>query len=146
MHRLVSEVDLTGFDVRKAPETEALRKQKLLSLKPEEQFWKYELSRGDLGAINQEKGSVSNADWETAPISILADDLKSRMLKYLSDHGLGKVADKDLGVALKKLCPGSTKPRYRVGGQQVAHYNFPKLKQCRDEFEAVIGSGVDWDL
>jgi hypothetical protein len=146
MHHLVYEVDLTGFDVRDVPETKAMRKQKLLSLKPEEKFWHYELSRGDLGAINRDKGLVRNADWEKVPISVFTDDLKGRLLAYLRDHGLPKVAPKDLGVALSKLCPSHTKPRYRVRGQQVTHYNFPKLKQCRDEFEAVIGSGVDWDL
>lgn len=127
--------DLTGFNVRVAPETEGLLEQKLASLRDFDKWWLEVLRRGDLAD-----------DWETGEIRVgcdsIADDYNAhaKETQWRMDHMDGR----DIGKALRKVCPDVDRKRDGKRSSRIWRYIIPALPECRRAFEKLAKSKIDW--
>lgn len=135
--------DLSGFDVRAAPETEGLRNQKLASLKNVSAWWFETLSRGELPTDGLDEG-----DWGSRAESVIAKDaLRSSYVEWMKGRRFeGDIADDArFGRQLRSLLPGLDERRPRVSGDRVRQYVLPPLPDCRAAFDQWIGSAAEWE-
>lgn len=148
LHYLLN-LDLTGFDVRKVPQTQALREQKLLSMGPEEQWWYDKLHFGR---------AVDRHDrWER---EVPTRQLQRDYVEALTRMGVQRrVSATALGRFLARVCP----PGYPKTSQRLAEvseeglngfehrrkerayfYTLPELAQCRALWDQRYGGPYDW--
>lgn len=142
-------MDLSSFEVRSVPKTEALREQKLLSLDPEEEWWFTKLNEGRLMS--------SHAKWEG---TVEKEELFSDFYMYMQKLGSYRRATKTaLNKFLERVCPPSY-PQIRQrwvekkvmdnGGFEVEEktrpyfYDFPELSRVRDSWNLRFGYFGDW--
>lgn len=133
-------MDISEFEIRDVPDSEGLREQKIYSMDPIEDWWFQKLTDGYLPSKDEEWGIVEK--------KALYDDYVDTAGKAgLSYKGMQTA----LGMKLKKLLPGQypinkkrnikkefynkDKDRYITKKKQVAHWQFPPLKECREFFE-----------
>jgi hypothetical protein len=151
LHYLLHEVDLAGFNVRKVPQTEALRLQRDHSLPPLEAWWVELLETGTLwGADPSEPNrAVSNRYQRLIKIELRSNtggyftqvrhvtqlgvydqarQIEPRLRSFTSDHRLGRFLS-DMG------CDNEQKVLRRQG------WKFPDLKSCR---KAWVERYLDW--
>jgi len=125
-------LDLTDFDVRDVPHTDALREQRMLSLDSMEEWWFKKLEDGIL--------MPDHLSW-TSPIfkSALVEDY----FRYTQRVGARRSTETALGRFLKKVAPGTNSYQTRVEifdaqgrrHNRVQVWEFPSLEKCRDAFE-----------
>jgi Mesyanzhinovviridae DNA primase len=127
--------DISKFNVRNVPKTEALQEQKILSLSHEEEWWYGKLMDGYI--------LPDHSEWETmVPKDYIVRDYARRaQLFQLSNRGNAT----RLGRFLANVIPGLATTQARVqlqeetpDGQYVLgeprryhHYRFPDLATCR---------------
>lgn len=125
--------DLSSFDVRRVPNTEALKGQKILSLSPAQKWWLDRLMDGEwaepLGTFGQ-----NVHPWTLVPKNVVHDDYVRTMQKTGVPR---KSTQTELGMALRDLLPDGWPQRSKVtvNNQRVDHYDFPPLADCRDYFD-----------
>jgi hypothetical protein len=146
LHHLQT-IDLGGFDVRNPPMTEGLRDQKLQSQKNIERWWYEVLIAGDLpsGGMGTFDDEDEGVPW-SRPISVGRTALRAAYREWMKDHRfegsvLGEAA---FGHRLKTLVPSIRSARPRCGGDRQRVYEIPPLNLCREMFENMVGSRVDW--
>lgn len=141
-------IDLTDFQVRDVPQTDALQEQKLLSMNIEEEWWYRKLQNGRLldtdGKWNQE---------------IQCDSMTNDFTNYAEKWKVNRRGNEThLGRFLARVCSHSTKQQKRVSVEEydrntqrtkinkkrVYFYNFGPLLRCRDEWERLHGK-THWD-
>ena len=136
--------DLSTFDIRKVPNTQALMDQKILSLDPIEQWWFEKLINGTL-VLPQNGQDV----WAWVPKTALHDDYVS----HVKTVGVSRRAtETGLGMKLRSLLPDGypksgriTKEEDAGFGRRMLVYRFPPLETCRRHFEEVLKlEGFDW--
>lgn len=140
LHYLLS-VDLAGFDVRDVPQTEALRDQKIASLRGVPRWWFEVLEKGDAGEFRD------FGDW-SGPITVKKEavrasyDARERQGRFGSDPVNPSVFTKDL----KRLLGDElNEKRPRVDGTPGSRvFVFPSLAECRAKFERWLGAPVSW--
>ena len=135
--------DLSNFDVRAVPRTDALLDQKVHSLTSNEEWWFRKLSDGVL--------MPAQAGWE-APV--LKDALIEDYLIYAQRLGRGKRASgTGLSKFLERCVPGlsafnSTHRSRDINGDVVIglalFWQFPSLTECRKAFEIQCGGPFKW--
>jgi Mesyanzhinovviridae DNA primase len=142
--------DLTGFNVRDVPSTEALLDQKVLSFRGPEGWWFDVLVEGFCpGASPKSENGVesdfSEQDW-TQPVRVsrraLYDDYReysARMREYRPTPK-GQFAK-----LLRKFVPGLTDERPREGATRNRLYIIPPLTECRLSFEELIDGPIAWE-
>lgn len=131
------DVDVSDFNVRDVPQTEALRDQKLNTLRGVERWWFEFLHKGDLGEFE---------DWEETA-TVERDDFRGRYESFIREnrHQGDAVNSTQFGIELRKMLPGLGESRPRVeGGQRPRLYVFPPLRECRAAFVEWLGAPVDW--
>lgn len=142
-------LDIADFDVRKVPQTDALREQKMYSLSAEEQWWLERLMDGTITA-----GAL---DWGNA---ITKDRLQSDYLRYAeSQRIMRRVSPTALGKFLTKQMPkGTLSSSQRMtdveredghGGSRISReraywYSYPPLEDCRAAWDKRYGGPFDW--
>lgn len=123
-------VDLSGFNVRKVPKTQALLEVQILSLNGVDKFWYERLMAGC--------NNLTGTGW----LTVVPCDQIYQM--YLADPARSsysrRAAESELGKALKKLVPGLTDRR--PGG--VREFHFPALSKCREAFDKILGQPIPW--
>jgi hypothetical protein len=145
LYHLLHEVNLTGFNVRKVPQTEGLRQQRDQSLPPLDAWWCELLESGTLRGSDpaEPHRAVSNSYTrvveikgksrygDTYPQSRTfnqpgifdqARQIEPRLRSYTNDHLLGRFLSK-MG------CDNTRKVLRRQG------WSFPSLRDCRAEWE-----------
>jgi hypothetical protein len=148
LHMLLN-VDLDGFNVRKAPDTAALTEQKELSFTPE-QTWYYEaLQVGQLCPSHK-----SWNDW------VSCEDVFNACIDLQMRIGVPRrTTPTAFGIFLKKVCPQLEKkqriidvsvddPQFcgtKVIKKRAWVYGFPTLQECRDYFDKAFGGPYVWD-
>jgi hypothetical protein len=148
LHFLMT-LDLTDFEVRTVPNTEALQEQKLLSLSGEEQWWMERLMDG--------RSTSAAQGWQQ---SIQKEHLQRDYLRYAEDQRLyRRVSPTVLGRLLSRLLPKPwPKSVQRVtdierddgrGGTKwerarVYWYDLPALEICRQAWDKKFGGRTDW--
>lgn len=146
MHHLRT-FDLSGVDVRKAPNTKGLAEQKLANLQNVYLWWFDVLSEGAFPDWADAEG-----DWSAGAISVPTAQFRKVYERWHGAHRFqGELARPDaFGRALKEMCPGEKRAQRRVKGERwrehVRAYRLPPLPQCRAEFARWIGAddGIDW--
>jgi hypothetical protein len=136
--------DLTGFSVRKAPETDGLRNQKLASLRSVQLWWFEMLSRGVLPATWDD-----GADWATAGQTVSRDALRAHYIEWMQDRRFdgSPVDERHFGRSLKEMLPAidERRPWAKGGAPRIRQYVLPSLPESRAAFDSWIGSPVEWD-
>lgn len=132
--------DLTGFNVRDMPKTEALQEQKLYSLAPEEEWWFDILSGGQL--------LDTHLEWEQ---EVECTALQEAFYERMKMVGIQRRASPTaLGKFLQRVLPRGYPRSYQkivtrtvTDGQGFSfeqkarprHYGLPTLAECRRHFE-----------
>lgn len=143
---MLQSYDLEGFDVRKVPQTDALREQKLLSMSQNEEWWYQKLRDGRV--------LEGHSIWENqVPSKVLEEDF-TRYANTWKFSRLGNATQ--LGRFLTNVCPHMTKTQRRVaveehdqyGGTKREHkrvyfYDFGSLEQCRAAWDNIYGK-AEW--
>ena len=127
MHDLLHR-DLSTFDVRKFPWTDALDEQVLRTLDPAMQWWMDYLGK-------------TYTSWEYPIRSVLNDDFAQANGTFNS-----KSSETKLGMFLSKVVPGGVKKVARAliaGGSPSDCYQFPSQQDCRDELVKQLGLKKD---
>jgi len=132
------DVDLSEFKVRDVPQTEALRDQKLNTLRGVGRWWFEFLHKGDAGEFE---------DWEET-VTVDRDDIRGRYESFIREnrHHGDAVNSTQFGHELRKMLPGLGTTRPRVDGKQGPRvYIFPPLHECRDAFCEWLGASLTWE-
>ena len=136
--------DLSGFNVRKAPETEGLRNQKLATLGNIEAWWFEVLNRGALLA-QFDDGEA----WANAGQSIGRDALRWQYTEWMKGRRFDgePLGERAFGSRLRSMLPGldDRRPWAKAGAQRLRHYVLPPLTECRTQFDAWIGCSFGWE-
>lgn len=132
MLRELLDYDYSAIDLRTVPKTEALTRQKLLSLSPQEQWLFDKLSEGCLLA--------SHGAWSQ---EVEKDDLYADYCETMKRTSVRHIISKsEMGVFLNKIF-GAKLRTFRPNSKG-RHWRFPVLEECRDKFEERFGS-IKWE-
>lgn len=147
LHMLLTR-DLTGFDVRHFPKTEALQEQKLLSMSPEQQWWYEKLWEGNLASdggwpVEVQKGEVQ-ADY-------IRFTERQKIMRRSSPTALGKFLQRVLPFGMPKTRQKmhtirDTDPRgfeYEKRAK-VWFYEFPRIEDAREHWDKHFGGPYPW--
>lgn len=127
--------DLTDFQVRDVPFTEALAEQQEFSRSTEEGWWFEKLADGRLRA--------NDRTWtETISVEELYADYFEDARKYRYDNVRKK---RGLFLALKKMCPGVVQVFMGSANNRQRGYKFPPLDVCRAAWNAAHRKQTDWE-
>ncbi len=150
LHFLLS-IDLEGFDVRKVPQTDALRDQKIRSYNDEKSWWFAKISDGCLlphldawpqePLIDELVDDFSNyrKSWSRRTEKTNSTILGQHLRKFLPANGWKKV--QAYGQRTVRLADGSemNKARPRI------YRDFPTLQECRAHWDKKFGGPFNWD-
>jgi hypothetical protein len=141
--------DLSGIDLRKFPQTEALWEQKLMSMTHVQKFWLDKLETGQLDGCLKSDASVFNYsdDWNEGKIECAR--LYKHYLEFVADLGVRhRMSSAELGVEMRKLLPGDRdyKGRPTVNGKREYVYRFPELDKCREFFCEAMNYQIEWPV
>lgn len=142
LHELLAR-DISAFDHRTVPQTDALQDQKIHSLAAHEEFWFRRLSDGNLRPMHVE--------W-SAPVQKNA--LIEDYLTYVQRLGAGKRASATVfSRAIERWCPGleafqaNLRGRDDNGDPRIGRdlfWKFPPLETCREAFGRHCGGPFKW--
>lgn len=135
-------LDLAGFDVRTAPQTAALREQKIMSMESAQEWWFRKLEEGIL--------LPNHAEW-TLPV--IKERLVDDYLMYATRVGNRRSTATMLGRFLREVCPGVSSfqgwaeiddqgPRRR---ERRHFWELPALERCRKAFEQRYLGEYPWE-
>jgi hypothetical protein len=127
--------DYSMVDLRRAPQTAALMRQKVHSLDPGER-WLFD-------KFNEGRLLPDDSRWcpEVAKSALHED-----YIEQLRGSGMrGRSSATELGMFLKRtLGPALSEARPKRGAQRVRCWVFPPLQECRDLFDRKLGTSYDW--
>ena len=137
--------DITSFNVRKAPKTDGLLEQKILSQDSVASWWFDRLNIGGLEQHNNLYSPYINQkdifDGFVATDNLLEDYL---FTSKNDRHGHGKVSNgQQLLGSLKRLCSFESARKQTNNGRQRG-VTLPTLETCRKQYESHIGHEIDW--
>lgn len=139
-------VDLTDFQVRDVPDTEALQEQKLLSMSIDEEWWYRKLQNGRI--------LDHDSKWER---DILCDAVTHDFTSYAEKWKFSRRGNETaLGRFLSRVCPHITKSQRRIiveeadetgrpkrVAKRAYYYDFGTLDQCREAWSKIYGKS-EW--
>lgn len=136
--------DLSRFEVRKVPKTEALHEQKMYSMTPEQEWWYQKLQEGRL--LPDEDAWVPD---------LMKDRLLNDYNEYMKRSNVQRRSNPTaLGKFLKSVVPGAWPRSYQkmasvdtMGNdgymksvqRRCYFYQFPPLQDCREHWGHVFG-------
>jgi hypothetical protein len=123
--------DLSGIDLRKFPQTEALTETKIFSMGLIEQFWLLRLEEG------KQTSSIAS-DWNDIK-HILIDDFYKEFVNFCGKRSYIPTVI-SFGIGIKKLVTGLRTQQIRDCNDRPRVYIFPSLKECREEWEKKTNS------
>ena len=151
LHMLLH-LDLTGFDVRNVPQTNALASQKLKSLDPLETWWHDCLDEGSIGLCDCDGRLLGMNREFTSPVSRIC------WPRFAATKGLYEAYathSKNLGhrypLSSSEFCKrlgglakvSRTKPT--INGSRVSGYDMPSLNNARRDFCVFLGHELVWE-
>ena len=140
--------DLTGFEVRTVPKTEALREQKLLGLQSHEKWWYAKLADGILLPAKSQECWLTQQEK-----ALLYDDY----VAFCQKAGQGRRSvETEMALFLRKMLPAPYPTKCTVLSDKfdekgekatirVAAYEFPRLDVCRAAWDERTGQPAIWD-
>ncbi len=129
LHYLLN-YDLSNYEVRNVPQTDALRIQKEHTLRPEEDWWLERLLNGDL-----------LSDGEGWPDCTPRMPLYNLYITAMKDLGVQsrRLSPRKLGEFLRKVCPDLGIFQREHLGARPQFWSLPTLKCCRERWVRVYG-------
>lgn len=140
--------DISDFQVRAVPNTDALGEQKVAGLRNVEAWWLEILQQGEIEGVQNRDDGVSESHWEKSPVEISRNDLRDLYLRWIKSRRYegSEASPTEFGVRLHKLCKGILDRQLNRRGDRRRFYKIPSLNECRKQFEAYLGNKVDWNL
>lgn len=135
-------IDLSDFNIRDVPQTDALRDQKIKSLRGVQRWWFDMLYRGDEAIFGDGVDGLLEVGVEK---EFVRDHYHSalREKKFFGSP----VDAQEFTKQLKELTGGLLNDkRPRTDGGRVRMFVIPDLETCRSEFEEWLGAEVKWDI
>ena len=140
-------IDLTDFQVRDVPQTDALQEQKLLSMAIDEEWWYRKLQNGRL--------LDSDSSWvERVPCDAIVNDFTMYAEKWRHNR---RGNETSLGRFLTRVCPKVQRSQRRLDIEEydnhghpvtrkkrIYMYDFGTLDTCRKAWEKLHGK-VAWE-
>lgn len=147
LHYLMT-YDLSGFEVRSVPNTDALQEQKMLSMSVEEEWWYQKLCEGRLLS--------SQPSWER---EVMKDYLTADYIENARKFNIVRRGSAtSLGKFLSKMIPGLqsrqkmtevttlTEQGFSYVKKELKyHYIIPSLESCRSHWNERFGKG-NWPI
>ena len=139
---------LSGFDVRKKPQTDEHLTQKLKSLQGFERFWFEVLLSGHLSGTDKQvefSGGWSGPTF--VPTSTLIENYMSHNKQA---QRFQTVQSMDVSTVVRRLCPSAKPGRQTVtrfghaSTSQFRGLQLPDIATARREFESAMGGSVPW--
>jgi hypothetical protein len=139
-HYLIN-LDISKFNPRNKPQTAEGFEQKRRSLSGFARYWYEVLDKGsfDLGGDHYPAGSLSYEDEVLVLSQILTKKYKDYNQKA---ERYEAIQAKTIRTEIKVLCPSADTTKRKDNKRGIL---FPKIEVARKEFEAFIGSTVNWD-
>lgn len=141
--------DISKFQVRAVPDTEALGEQKVEGLRNVERWWHGVLQHGAIegprdGASH--RGLVSNFDWLRGAARIEKGEFREAYARWLRTRRYDgeELSEVEFTKRMKHMLPDLTQARPRAGGARTMVYVLPPLQEARTAFETYIGSEMLW--
>lgn len=148
LHQLMTR-DLSGYDVRKIPQTDALKDQKIRSLSDEEEWWYAKLRDGRV--LGEDDG------WpEEVHVTALCHDFT----EYCKLWGAtARSNSTKLGRFMSRVCPSGHQLRGQLSGRHMVMqqdgvkrevnrphvYKLPPLDASRRRWDELFGGPYDWE-
>ena len=134
LHDLL-EYDLSAFNHRNVPQTDALREQKVLSFAPVER-WLFDKLMAGQWLPDHTDG------WRTF---VVCDELHADYCDRLQRVGVPRRStETELGMSLRRLLPRVDRTRRTVSGKRAGVWLVPDLQTCRTAFDAATNARHDW--
>lgn len=128
-------MDLSGFNIRHIPQTEALAQQKELSMSTEQTWWANKLYSGELIG--------DHFEWtKPLPCKLLTDDYYNYHQRSRSNGR--PLPESVLGRFIQDSVPVEQGRTLRVNDDGRAKYRFPPLRACREHWEKIINAKLSW--
>lgn len=136
--------DLTGFQVRDVPDTEALAEQKVEGLKNIERWWHGVLQHGSI-AGNGHGQAPAATPWNSV-VRVNKDDFREGYSRWMRNRRYDgeEVSESEFTKRMKHMIPGMEIRRARADGSREHYFVLPDLDACRRAFEGVLGSELVW--
>jgi hypothetical protein len=146
---LLLNLDISKFNVRDVPKTDALREQKLHTMKPVERWWYSKLQDGTV--------LPKHGGWR--PL-VHVEELALDYANYLRGWGISSTRRGNstaVGQLLKKAIPGGPTRKQQpepltlsIGGTDQTYarpwaYVIPPLKKCREHWDEHYGGPYEWE-
>jgi hypothetical protein len=133
--------DLSGFDVRKAPDTAGLLDQKIASLRNVEAWWHDVLSMGELPGFLGD-----SEEWQQGGKRVPCDALRRAYAEWMKQRRFdGEVlSEQHFGKRLEAMCPSIDRVRPGGSPRPPRQYVIQPLDACRQQFGDWIGGSVEW--
>ncbi len=132
--RHLLDMDLSSFNVRAVPVTEALVDQRIRTMPKIGQWWMSRLERGYV--VNSEDGWAREIEVEHIWKSYVSD------MQEQSEHY--RSTRVELGHFLHKVVPTIVKKRIQRGNSKRPYYHLPTLEECREMFDETMGGPFKW--
>jgi len=144
------QLDLSDFDVRQVPRTEALAHQMMQSLSPEESWWYYCLSRGCLHPSQFHWEEEVDADYVFESYLMHCDEIgrtRSKLDRSTFGKFLGRMTGHE-GIRKKRNVRRRKEVMERgIRRERTSNctlHIYPPLAKCRDIFCQRFGITLDW--
>jgi Family of unknown function (DUF5906) len=139
----LQQMDISDFNVRVKPSTEALIEQKIMSLDYIGRWWYDCLDQGSIIENDDTFETRNKKDNEWPEFLSTTNAIDS--IKESSGGRIYKTPiARDIQQALTKMCPSAIQRQRKVGGSRKRGLVLPILEQSRLEFEAYLSGSVNW--
>ncbi|XAZ24017.1 DUF5906 domain-containing protein [Sinorhizobium sp. B11] len=141
LHYLLT-YDISDFQVRAVPDTEALAEQKVEGLKNVERWWHGVLYQGAFDGM----GHTMADAWPAEPIRVIKSEFRDAYGRWFHKQryqGL-EASEVAFSKSLKAMLPQFEPVRVRDEGRRLRLCVVPPLPDCRDEFDRWIGAEINW--
>lgn len=140
--------DISKFDIRRPPRTDALASQVLEGLENVERWWFDVLESGCIDSTEQSDTTMREV-WERDWLSKPTDDLFNAYERWRSHkrYRAEAVSRSKFAREMRRVCPQLMNKQVRCGDNsaRVRLTILPQLSRCRDEFSKLLGSTIEWD-
>lgn len=128
-------MDLSQFDLRSIPQTEALSEQKELSMSTEQQWWHGKLYAGRLHR--------SQDDWGLPIITTMLTDDYYDFFQKTRAHGRA-ISEPQLGKFLAEVVPAVEGRALKISEHGKQKHRFPPLRECRVFWSKYMRASFTW--
>ena len=140
VHEMLS-LDLSNFNVRQRPKTEAHTDQKLKSLSGFDRYW-FEVLQ--TGGFNPGSPGEPADPWQDARFVSTKTMLEGWKGYEKGTRVYTAPQERDVHDALKRLCPSAVGGRTTVRNCQQRGQQLPALPDARNEFAQFMGGKIKW--